>query len=350
MEFKPKHSVVEITYTCNLKCKHCASDLNSDLVRGEQLTTDEFERVFKEIRDLGGEHLILSGGEALLHKEWERLARYAVSLGFRVSIISNGMIIDREMAKRIKATGIRLVALSIDGNEEVHDYIRDNAKSYNRVLKAAQYLKEEGLKVNFITTVMKANINLLKEIEETICKYEPTSWLIQVGSAMGRLGRYPELVAEPQDIPRVIDYICEAKKRNKVHISVGDNVGYFSDDEEELRTNTRTGKVHDFCGCFAGCLVVGIESNGNVKGCLSLQDDRFIEGNVRNESLADIWTKKGNFAYTRDFDIKNLEGHCKECDYGEICRGGCSFMSYGATGALYNNPFCMQNILHKESC
>lgn len=345
MIYRPKHTVVEITFNCNLRCKHCASDVNSNYIRGEQLSVDEFKTVFDDIKKLGGEHLILSGGEALLHNDWENLAHHAVALGFKVSLISNGLIIDKEIAAKIKNTGINVVALSIDGDEENHNYIRNNNKSYLSVLKAAEYLRQENLKVNFITTVTKANITLLEHIENTICQFNPNSWLIQVGSAMGRLNRYPELVIEPEDLPKVVDFIIGAKKRDKVRISVGDNIGYYSDNESELRKSYKTGDTEYFCGCFAGCLVLGIESNGNVKGCLSLQDDRFIEGNVRKESLIDIWNKKGNFAYTRDFKSEDLAGNCKKCEYGEICRGGCTFMSYGATGQLYCNPYCMQNLL-----
>lgn len=43
---------------------------------------------------------------------------------------------------------------------------------------------------------------------------------------------------------------------------------------------------------MAGCKAVAIESNGDVKGCLSLQNERFIEGNIRERSLKDIWTDK----------------------------------------------------------
>ena len=100
-----------------------------------------------------------------------------------------------------------------------------------------------------------------------------------------------------------------------------------------------------WCGCSAGCLNVGIESNGNVKGCLSLQSGRFVEGNVRQESLRTIWEKPGNFAYTRGFTPADLHGSCSECEYGELCRGGCVFMAYGATGSPHDNPYCLYHVL-----
>lgn len=346
--FRPKQSVIEITYSCNLKCKHCASDLNSNYVRGDQLTVDEFKTVINDIKKLGGEHLILSGGEALLHKEWDSIAQYAVGLGFKVSLISNGLIIDSNVAKKIKNAGISLVALSIDGNEEIHNFMRNNNRSYSKVLEAARLLKNENIKVNFITTVTKANIDILDQIENTIYQLGVDYWLIQIGSPMGRLNRHHDLVIDPTDLPIVVEYIISAKKRGLVKISIGDNIGYYSDNEMDLRKSSKTGNTEYFCGCFAGCLVVGIESNGNVKGCLSLQDDRFIEGNVRNESLIDIWNKKANFSYTRNFKKENLEGNCKKCDYGEICRGGCSFLAFGSTGRLYSNPYCMQSLIIGE--
>ena len=61
---------------------------------------------------------------------------------------------------------------------------------------------------------------------------------------------------------------------------------------------------------------------GNIKGCESLYSDEFIEGNLREESLSEIWYKEDNFAYNRNFDISMLTGSCKGCDKGAICRGG----------------------------
>ena len=86
--------------------------------------------------------------------------------------------------------------------------------------------------------------------------------------------------------------------------------------------------------------------DGNIKGCLSLpsalnNESAFIEGNVRETSLRDIWFRKGAFSYNRDFTPDQLGGFCATCDYAEICRGGCTWSCFAERGELVrDNPYC----------
>lgn len=349
IRLRPSTCVWEITYQCNMKCLHCASDLNSKKKRGKELNLFEARTVVKDLHSLGCERVVLSGGEALIRRDWDQIASEIISFGIPVFLISNGSMIDSKLARHIKKIGISLVALSLDGGKASHNYIRNNPEAFERVKKAAKYLNDQNILVNFVTHINTINIHKLREIEDIIVSLNANNWLIQLGSSMGRLSRYPKLIIKPDDLPIVADFIIKAKRRNRVNISVGDNIGYFSYHEVELRATTERDGLNFFCGCSAGCLNVGIEADGNVKGCLSLQSDEFVEGNVREESLIDIWHKKGNFSYNRDFKIEDLGGDCKDCKYGEICRGGCKFMSVGATGTPYGNPYCLHAVINNKS-
>lgn len=310
-------------------------------MRGEVLSLDEALRLCRDLKDLGCENVVLSGGEALLNDDWERIARELVGLGINVSMISNGLLIDQATAARIRAAGLCRVALSLDGLEATHNYIRRHPQSFARVWRAFDALKSEGLQVNVVTHVNRMNVGELGDLEDLLVRKGVDVWRLQLGSPVGRMARHPEMLLTPEQLPPIADFIVGAQRRGGVAISVGDNVGYFSSHEAELRQPSMFGF---WCGCSAGCLTIGIESNGNVKGCLSLQSDRFIEGNVRHESLAAIWRKPGNFAYTRGFRVEDLHGACAGCEFGEICRGGCTFMAFGATGSAHDNPYCLYRV------
>ena len=71
-----------------------------------------------------------------------------------------------------------------------------------------------------------------------------------------------------------------------------------------------------------------------------MYDARFIEGNLRERSLADIWTDPEAFAYNRRFTPEMLTGACRQCPQGEICAGGCRSYNYFTTGKLYENCLC----------
>ena len=90
-------------------------------------------------------------------------------------------------------------------------------------------------------------------------------------------------------------------------------------------------------GCQAGRSVLGIQSNGNIKGCLTLPDG-FIEGNIRTQSLKTILEKLR-------IKQKQLKGYCVDCDLAKICRGGC----LGTSNALkeFDEPYCLRAIENK---
>ena len=96
-------------------------------------------------------------------------------------------------------------------------------------------------------------------------------------------------------------------------------------------------------GCQAGLTALGIQSNGGVKGCLSLPD-KFIEGNIRQISLIDMWNDPDLFKYNRKFKVNDLENKCKICRYCKRCRGGCITVSAALTGENHCNPYCLNAI------
>ncbi|UCD13833.1 MAG: SPASM domain-containing protein, partial [Thermoplasmatales archaeon] len=96
-------------------------------------------------------------------------------------------------------------------------------------------------------------------------------------------------------------------------------------------------------GCWAGKRVLGIQSDGGVKGCLALSDG-FIEGNIRDRNIVEIWRDPKAFSYNREFKINDLGENCRSCKYGEVCKGGCSTRSDLLTGSLHNDRYCFCRI------
>lgn len=348
IDLRPKLCVWEITSKCNMRCLHCASDFYGPRKRGAELTTDEALDLCRQLAELGCEKVVLSGGEAILRSDWMQIAGCLSNLGVATSVITNGYAFDAKIAKRVHDLGMARVGLSLDGLRDNHNLVRQNPASFDRVLRAATYIRDTGVPLNIVTHINKKNLSELEALEALVVSMGAAVWRLQLGSPMGSLEQHPELMLHPDDLPGIVDFVVEAKQRWRTAISVGDNIGYFSNHEEALRATPNRDGFNFWCGCSAGCLTIGIEANGNVKGCLSLQSDNFVEGNIRESSLAELWHRPGAFAYTRGFEIGNLKGYCQGCELGEVCRGGCTFMAYGATGSAHNNPFCMYG-LHKRS-
>ena len=113
-------------------------------------------------------------------------------------------------------------------------------------------------------------------------------------------------------------------------------MGYFSNILPDLQ-------VKGWQGCQAGISTLGIQSNGNIIGCLALGDD-FIEGNVKDRPLHEIWNDDLSFAYSRHYKKEDMKGHCRSCEFWERCGGGCSTVSYSMTGDLHQDPYCARHI------
>jgi radical SAM protein with 4Fe4S-binding SPASM domain len=169
---------------------------------------------------------------------------------------------------------------------------------------------------------------------------------VQLATPSGNMGEHRDLVIDPEDLLWLVPELSALCKENtrQFFTVAADDIGYYGKPEQLLRDDG--GELPFWIGCRAGCQVVGIESGGNVKGCLSLPSSmhgeaRFVEGNLRDRPLAEIWNAPGAFAYNRADASSRLTGFCGVCRYRDFCRGGCTWTTYcHAQAGGEGNPFC----------
>jgi radical SAM protein with 4Fe4S-binding SPASM domain len=349
--YYPRIAVWELTLKCNLNCRHCGS--RAGKARDDELTLPEARRLCGELAELGCEHITLSGGEPLLRKDWALIAETLVDLGVQTAMITNGSAWTREVAAAVRAIGLESIGFSLDGFQEAHDYQRRVPGHWERVVRAIDNAVETGLTVTVVTTVNNRDLGELEALREFLCQHGVVRWQLQFATPTGNMAENRSLVMEPKEllvaVPRIAG-MCRDDRMPKVY--PGHNVGYFGEPEEWLRDQKAV--VPFWTGCLAGLTVIGIESNGNVKGCLSLPSelngvDAFVEGNVRQTPLREIWCRPGAFAYCRQFTVDSLGGFCRTCDYNDICRGGCTWACFAERGFVRDNAYCYWRQLHEES-
>jgi radical SAM protein with 4Fe4S-binding SPASM domain len=126
-----------------------------------------------------------------------------------------------------------------------------------------------------------------------------------------------------------------------MHIDLADDIGYYPSWEQGYARSSR--KESSFwTGCHAGLQVLGIDSNGDIKGCQSLPSTpEFIEGNVKTRSLKEIWHKPDGFVYNRQFKLEQLRGYCGECRHAPLCKAGCTSSALAFSGHTGDNPMCV---------
>jgi radical SAM protein with 4Fe4S-binding SPASM domain len=348
--FFPYHCVWELTLACNMRCKHCGSFAGKR--RAEELSVDECRRVAGELVELGCQRITLIGGEPTLYPGWHEVGRRLVELGAQVNMISNGLTWSRKHLELAKAAGFCAVSFSLDGFEKEHDAFRSPG-SFERVVRAIDMNVAAGMDTAVNTTIHRLNQGLLEEMWGFLKEHGVFAWQLQLATPVGNMGEHRDLVSPPEDLLWLVPQVAELCRRHcpELQIYAGHNIGYFGNPEPFLRAADV--ELPFWLGCRAGCQVLGIESGGDVKGCLSLPssvhgEHRFVEGNVRSKSLREIWNRADAFPYNRLFKEKQLCGFCRVCRFRDVCRGGCSWGTYAQGGRGNEQCFYHQAVKHRR--
>ncbi len=350
--YVPRFCVWELSLRCDMRCLHCGS--HAGQCRPDELSFDECLDVAEQLATMGCEKVTLSGGEPVLHPHWHELGKKLREQGIRVNIVTNGWSWSREQLDKARFAGLRNVAFSLDGLAKQHDAVRRQG-SFDRVLAAIDMCVADGLPTSVVTHINRLNRRQLPQFRQLLTDRGVSSWQLQLGIPSGTMQQHQELIIEPADLLWLVPQIAELRNDEiaKPKVYASDNIGYYGLPETVLRE--QDDPIDFWIGCRAGCQVIGIESNGNVKGCLSLPSarhghDRFLEGNLREQSLAAIWTRKEAFPFNRSFDERLLSGFCATCRYRDICRGGCGWTAYSHTRNRFDNPYCFyrQAVLHRR--
>jgi hypothetical protein len=213
------------------------------------------------------------------------------------------------------------------------------------------HLRAAGMSVSVLTHVNRLNLDILDEVRAVAVEAGAATWRLQLGKPMGSLKDRGDLVIRPRDVLRLVPEVARLSRLGGIRVSVGDSIGYYGPHDLAMRgRGWRGGRPESWQGCQAGMQAIGIESDGGVKGCLSLQareddgPDPFREGSVRDRSLAELWFRAGAFAYNREFDPASLTGGCRRCTKAAVCRGGARCVAAAATGRLGEDPYCFTRV------
>ena len=145
--------VWNLTRQCNLRCKHCYENAQP-LPAEDELTTEEAKRVIDEFAKSGVVAIAFSGGEPLLRRDFFELVKYAKSKEFYISVASNGTLITKEIATKLKESGIDYIEISLDGFEDVHDNFRGVKGAWKRTVNGIRNCVDAGIDTCVATTAV----------------------------------------------------------------------------------------------------------------------------------------------------------------------------------------------------
>ncbi len=320
-----------MTKDCNLYCKHCYREAGPNAKEKDELSTSESKKLIEGIKRAGFKILVFSGGEPLLREDLYELTEYAHSLGLIPALGTNGSLITKEVAAKLKKSKVHALAISLDSlDEEKHDAFRQAKGSFQRTIKGIKESIKAGLKVQINTTVTKSNLEEITKITDYIGDLGGHShhpfFLVEVGRGknIGKEG------LSKKEYKEIMDKILE--KQKDTHIELKPTCApQFMTMAKEKNMNMRFSR-----GCIAGIKYCCVLPNGDVHICPYLP---IKAGSVREMPFDEIWRKSEIFNTLRNYE--NYKGNCGSCGEIDIC-GGCRARAFSKTGDyLEGDSFCL---------
>ncbi|NWF94002.1 MAG: radical SAM protein [Syntrophaceae bacterium] len=265
----------QITDRCNLRCRHCY--IGECLHRN--IPFEKILRVLKEFEEIQGLRLLLSGGEPLLHPHFWKINDVLRDYAFRSVLLSNGILITREVARRLH---VHEVQVSLDGMKEGHESIRGEG-TFEKVLEAVDHLQEADIRVSIATMVHQKNLKEFDALASLIQSKNIGEWNVDVPCISGRMEESRDLWVSPSEAGPYLRY--------------GYGGGLHSSEKNAT------------CGAH----LCAILPNGDVAKCGLFS--REPVGRI-DEGLRVCWERVPRIR------LKELTCNCSEI---EECRGGCRY-------------------------
>jgi radical SAM protein with 4Fe4S-binding SPASM domain len=281
---------LQITDRCNLRCKHCYIDSNSatpynghregsDPESFHELSPAQIHAILREFEELQGLRVLITGGEPLLHRDFEAINRMLPDFLVRKVLFTNGLLMNRGLLRDLHVDEIQI---SLDGLEQAHDALR-GAGTFARSMESIRLCLEMGFEVSISTMVHAGNLNDFDNMEMLFRKMGIRDWTVDVPCISGRLAHNKAFQVSPETGGKYLKY--------------GFGEGLHSGG--------------DGFGC--GLHLMSVMADGKITKC-TFYADRSV-GTV-HDGLRECWQK---IAPIRLSDLT-----C-DCAYLASCRGGCRY-------------------------
>ncbi len=305
-----------ITGACNLNCPHCYAYKYRFM---KTLPKEEVMRVLKEAIDLGLEWINFAGGEPLLVPWLIDVLRWLEDHGVETSIVTNGTLIDREMARKLKIT---YLYVSLDGGtKKAHEMHRPN--TWEKLMKTFKYLNEEGVRFSTVMAVSKLNYwdayNFVKKSKEVGADHASIIPVMPTGKALEN-----KIWVSSEEFVKALKDVERAAEEEAFPVSVW-CVPW-------ARAVVKSKYVHPSGSCRRR-QVLDIAPDGSVLLCDVLD---FKLTSVVGKPLVEVMKEVENHPLVKR--VENPE-RC-DCPLWSKCMGGCYARALLLEGKWEGDPLC----------
>lgn len=333
---------ISITGHCNLNCPFC---FYSEAIKSRvDLPFTEWQQFFQELKSLGAREVCFSGGEIMCRPDLFDFIDSAIESRMCFSLISNGTLGNEKFIEQLffKQRNRRLLSLqlSVDGSgPQTHDIIRGNG-SFVKTDRFLRQLKEADIMPTVRVTISKVNLDDLQAtfaylLDEIGLASVSTNSISSLGSALENSPRLDLTPIERLKAMQTLRVLAENVWPGRITAASGplyESRQFESMQQHKQHHPTCNGHL-SACSCFRYKLAIhhdGIITPCNMLGNVEL-------GRINRDSITDIWLHSPilkKLASRADFSLKNIEA-CSECEFVEICNGGCPAEEINSTGDFF---------------
>jgi MoaA/NifB/PqqE/SkfB family radical SAM enzyme len=283
-----------ITSQCNCKCSFCELGIENKYNPAEEVTTERAFEIVHELKEIGVKYVTFSGGEVFLRKDIWDIIKELKTNGFKVGIVSNGLLLNSLSKEKIEFMNQYLdtLVISIDSSiPSEHNMFRNTPQLFELIMKGIIKLQLQGFKnITFESIIMSQNykripelIQLTKDIGIRKIMFRPIN-IISNFPQLSKVSNKNEFADyDVEEIIKYIDLGIEKAKKLKVDTDLMFNRKWITEYFKNLKV--KDGFFHDKVMknyfCFIPFAYVIINYNGGLLPCLLLNE----KGNIREGCL-----------------------------------------------------------------
>lgn len=327
----------ELTSRCNERCIHCYIP-NGKKNTGFDMSFGKFKYILDQYADMGGLHVTLSGGEALMNKDILKMLRYCRERDMQISLLTNLISLKDEHIPVLKEVNLSLIQVSLYSMDaELHDMITTVKGSFEKTKAAIEKLHAADIPVQISCPVMKAN----KEGYDKVMQYAKSL-------KMKSQTDYIMMAQADLDTANLANRLSISETEKVIRDIIAYDVDYKETTlEQEPLSSIPIEEYAEMPLCGAGVNDLCVTVNGDVYPCAGWQD--YVVGNVFKQSLKDIWENSPKLAEVRKVKHKDF-AKCITCEARDYC-SMCLVRNYNESGGdMYkiNQHFCDVAFLTKR--
>jgi radical SAM protein with 4Fe4S-binding SPASM domain len=252
-----------------------------------------------------------TGGEPTLRKDLVELVKYAVSIGLRVNLITNGIVCGTtDLPQRLKDAGLSSAQVSLESAvPEIHDKIVGHKGAFEHTVGGFKRLKSLGIHTHINTTICKDNIDTVHTLpkfakEELGLEYQSMNMVIRTGHACD----HPDEIGYT-DVAVVLPKIHDEARKNCIRLV------WYSPMPYCIINTVAEGIGSTTCAAADGLLSVA--PDGSVLPCSSFSNGF---GNLLTQDFDEVWFSRPALYFRRK---EFLPPKCKACEHASKCMGAC---------------------------